>query len=63
MTQNSRVMELNSVEIWDGNASNAQALRQAGVDVMSAYPITPSTGTVEGYANLHAMVILTVKLL
>ena len=54
MTQNNKVMELNTVEIWDGNASNAQALRQAGVDVMSAYPITPSTGTVEGYANLHA---------
>jgi len=54
MTQNKKVMELNKVEIWDGNASNAQALRQAGVDVMSAYPITPSTGTVEGYANLHA---------
>jgi len=54
MTQNKKVMELNKVEIWDGNASNAQALRQAGVDVMSAYPITPSTGTVEGYASLHA---------
>jgi len=54
MTHNKRVMELNKVEIWDGNASNAQALRQAGVDVMAAYPITPSTGTVEGYANLHA---------
>jgi pyruvate ferredoxin oxidoreductase alpha subunit len=54
MTQNKKVMELNDVEIWDGNASNAQALRQAGVDVMAAYPITPSTGTVEGYATLHA---------
>ena len=54
MAQNKKIMELNSVEIWDGNASNAQALRQAGVDVMAAYPITPSTGTVEGYATLHA---------
>ena len=54
MTQNQRVMELNKVEIWDGNAANAQALRQAGVDVVAAYPITPSTGTVEGYANFHA---------
>ena len=54
MAQNKKVMELNSVEIWDGNASNAHALRQAGVDVMAAYPITPSTGTVEGYANMHA---------
>ncbi len=54
MAQNKKTMELNAVEIWDGNASNAQALRQAGVDVMAAYPITPSTGTVEGYATLHA---------
>ena len=54
MTQNKKIMELNDVEVWDGNTSNAQALRQAGVDVMSAYPITPSTGTVEGYASLHA---------
>ena len=54
MTQNKKVMDLNDVEIWDGNTSNAQALRQAGVDVMAAYPITPSTGTVEGYASLHA---------
>ncbi|MCK5293156.1 MAG: 2-ketoisovalerate ferredoxin oxidoreductase, partial [Arcobacteraceae bacterium] len=54
MAQNKKIMELNAVEIWDGNASNAQALRQAGVDVMAAYPITPSTGTVEGYATLHA---------
>jgi len=53
-SQNKRKMELNKVEIWDGNAANAQALRQAGVDVMAAYPITPSTGTVEGYATHHA---------
>ena len=54
MAQNKKIMELNSVEVWDGNYANAQALRQAGVDVVSAYPITPSTGTVEGYASLHA---------
>jgi len=54
MTQNKKIMELNGVEVWDGNYANAQALRQAGVDVLSAYPITPSTGTVEGYASLHA---------
>jgi len=54
MAQNKKIMELNSIEIWDGNASNAHALRQAGVDVMAAYPITPSTGTVEGYAGFHA---------
>ena len=54
MAQNRKIMELNTVEVWDGNTCNAQALRQAGVDVMSAYPITPSTGTVEGYAGFHA---------
>ena len=54
MAQNSKTMELNDVEVWDGNYANAQALRQAGVDVVSAYPITPSTGTVEGYASFHA---------
>jgi pyruvate ferredoxin oxidoreductase alpha subunit len=54
MTQNKKIMELNTVEVWDGNYSNAQALRQAGVDVLSAYPITPSTGTVEGFSGFHA---------
>ena len=54
MAQNKKIMELGSVEVWDGNYANAQALRQAGVDVVSAYPITPSTGTVEGYASFHA---------
>jgi len=54
MAQNNKIMELGSVEVWDGNYANAQALRQAGVDVVSAYPITPSTGTVEGYASFHA---------
>ncbi len=54
MAQNKKIMELNGVEVWDGNFANAQALRQAGVDVLSAYPITPSTGTVEGYASFHA---------
>jgi pyruvate ferredoxin oxidoreductase alpha subunit len=54
MAQNTKIMELNEVEVWDGNYANAQALRQAGVDVVSAYPITPSTGTVENYAAFHA---------
>jgi len=54
MAQNKKIMELNEVEVWDGNYANASALRQAGVDVISAYPITPSTGTVEGYASFHA---------
>jgi pyruvate ferredoxin oxidoreductase alpha subunit len=51
---NKKEMKLNKLEVWDGNTCNAQALRQVGVDVLSAYPITPSTGTVEGYASLHA---------
>lgn len=53
-TGNSRVMDLNTVEVWDGNVANSHALRQASVDVVSAYPITPSTGTVEGYASHKA---------
>jgi len=54
MYRNKRSMELNTVEVWDGNFANSHALRQASVDVVSAYPITPSTGTVEGYASHHA---------
>ncbi len=54
MYRNKKSMELNTVEVWDGNFANSQALRQAGVDVVAAYPITPSTGTVEGYASHHA---------
>ena len=44
-------MELDKVVVWDGNYAAAQALRQAQVDVVSAYPITPSTGIVEGYGK------------
>jgi len=47
-------LELNEVEVWDGNHAAAQALRQAQVDVVSAYPITPSTAVVEGYAKFKA---------
>ena len=54
MNQNKKQMELADVEVWDGNIANSQALRQAGVDVIAAYPITPSTATVEGYATFHA---------
>jgi len=54
MYRNKKSMELKSVEVWDGNFANSHALRQAGVDVVCAYPITPSTGTVEGYASHHA---------
>jgi len=47
-------MELRDVEVWDGNFAAAQALRQVQVDVVSAYPITPSTPIVEGYAKFLA---------
>lgn len=51
---NKKIMELNKVEVWDGNMANSQAFRQADVDVVAAYPITPSTATVENYATMHA---------
>jgi pyruvate ferredoxin oxidoreductase alpha subunit len=47
-------MELRDIEVWDGNFAAAQALRQAQVDVVAAYPITPSTAIVEGYATFKA---------
>jgi pyruvate ferredoxin oxidoreductase alpha subunit len=51
---NKKIMDIDSVEVWDGNMAAAQALRQADVDVVAAYPITPSTPTVENYAGFHA---------
>lgn len=51
---NKKIMELDTVEVWDGNMAGSQALRQADVDVVAAYPITPSTPTVENYAGFHA---------
>lgn len=47
-------MELHDVEVWDGNMAFAQALRQAQVDVVAAYPITPSTPTVQNYSTFVA---------
>jgi pyruvate ferredoxin oxidoreductase alpha subunit len=47
-------MQLNDVEVWDGNYAAAQALRQAQVDVVAAYPITPSTPIVENYGAFVA---------
>ena len=47
-------MELRDIEVWDGNHAAAQALRQCQVDVVSAYPITPSTAIVEGYAKFKS---------
>jgi len=46
--------ELNEVEVWDGNFAASQALRQAQVDVVAAYPITPSTPIVENYGTYVA---------
>ncbi len=43
--------DIQEVEVWDGNLAAAQAMRQAQIDVVSAYPITPSTPIVEGYAK------------
>ncbi|MCK9473512.1 2-oxoacid:ferredoxin oxidoreductase subunit alpha [Sulfurimonas sp.] len=47
-------MELRDIEVWDGNFAAAQAMRQAQIDVVAAYPITPSTPIVEGYAQFLA---------
>ncbi len=47
-------MDLEEVEVWDGNFAAAQALRQAQIDVVAAYPITPSTPIVEGYSKFLA---------
>jgi pyruvate ferredoxin oxidoreductase alpha subunit len=44
-------IDLPEVVVWDGNFAAANALRQAQVDVVSAYPITPSTPIVEGYGK------------
>jgi pyruvate ferredoxin oxidoreductase alpha subunit len=46
--------DVNEVEVWDGNYAASQALRQAQVDVVAAYPITPSTPIVENYGNYVA---------
>ena len=47
-------MELKDVEVWDGNMAASQAMRQAQIDVVAAYPITPSTPVVENYAGFLA---------
>ena len=46
--------EINEIEVWDGNYATSQALRQAQVDVVAAYPITPSTPIGEGYGSYVA---------
>ncbi len=49
-----RKMELKDVEVWDGNMAASQAMRQVQIDVVAAYPITPSTPVVENYATFLA---------
>ncbi|WP_104696235.1 2-oxoacid:ferredoxin oxidoreductase subunit alpha [Helicobacter salomonis] len=42
---------LSEVEAWDGCTASAHALRQAQVDVVAAYPITPSTPIIQNYGS------------
>ncbi len=46
--------ELQEVEVWDGNMAFSHAMRQAQIDVVAAYPITPSTPTVQNYSKFLA---------
>lgn len=46
--------EMKEVEVWDGNMAASNALRQAQIDVVAAYPITPSTPIVENYGSFEA---------
>jgi len=47
-------IELRDVEVWDGNMAASQAMRQVQIDVVAAYPITPSTPIVENYGSFLA---------
>ncbi len=49
-----RKMELKDIEVWDGNMAASHAMRQVQIDVVAAYPITPSTPIVENYATFLA---------
>jgi pyruvate ferredoxin oxidoreductase alpha subunit len=40
--------------VWDGNMAASQAMRQAQIDVVAAYPITPSTPVVQNYSQFVA---------
>lgn len=46
-----KIYDLQEVEVWDGNVAASHALRQAQIDVMAAYPITPSTPIVQDYGT------------
>lgn len=47
-------MDLQEVEVWDGNMAASHAMRQAQIDVVAAYPITPSTPVVQNYSKFLA---------
>ncbi len=47
-------MKLKEIEVWDGNMAASHAMRQVQIDVVSAYPITPSTPIVENYSKFLA---------
>lgn len=47
-------MELENRMVWDGNTAASQAMRQAQIDVVAAYPITPSTPIVQNYSQYAA---------
>lgn len=49
-----KIFELKEFEVMDGNMAASHALRQAQVDVVAAYPITPSTPIVENYGSFTA---------
>ncbi|MDQ1340685.1 MAG: pyruvate ferredoxin oxidoreductase alpha subunit [Campylobacterota bacterium] len=40
--------------VWDGNMAASVAMKQAQIDVVAAYPITPSTPIVQNYAQFLA---------
>lgn len=46
-----QVYELQEIEVWDGNMASCHALRQAQIDVVCAYPITPSTPIIQNYGT------------
>ena len=46
-----KVYDLQEVEVWVGSVAASHALRQAQIDVMAAYPITPSTPIVQDYGT------------
>lgn len=46
-----KTYDLQEIEVWDGNMAACHAMRQAQIDVVAAYPITPSTPIVQNYGT------------